>query len=177
MELRVQLTRRPDGNVILRCTRQDESVTWQRYDRQSAHFCHHDLTHFAVESVLGLRRGFFGLLADGWDITDTTGKGSRGPLSFDSAFVEHIVGLFDGERGGVISPASAAEFNALIAQMTGRPLEPPLTDLQLTGVRNRIAELHMQWAATPPGSTLDLTFDRSEPAFVPRSWHAEHKES
>jgi hypothetical protein len=36
--------------------------------------CLHDLTHFAVESVHGLRHGFFGLVADGWDIADTEGN-------------------------------------------------------------------------------------------------------
>ena len=30
----------------------------------------HDLTHYAVESILGFSRGFIGLCAEGWDIGD-----------------------------------------------------------------------------------------------------------
>jgi len=52
-----------------------------------------------VESVLGVRRGFFGLIAEGWDLEDTTGKGKRGKLPEEAGEVERIVGLFDVERG------------------------------------------------------------------------------
>ena len=160
MELRVEFTKRPDGNVILRCTRRDNSVTWQRYDKQAAYFSHHDLSHFAVETVLGLRCGFYGLLADGWDISETTGKEARGPLSDASVLVEHIVGLFTLEGTGGAAPLTAEEFNAQILQMTGRALEPRVSDHQLQTVRDRIAELYGQWAATPPGSTLELLYER-----------------
>lgn len=59
----------------------------------------HDLTHYAVETALGYRRGFFGLIAEGWDVEGTTGKGARGPLPVEAGEVERIVGLFDSERG------------------------------------------------------------------------------
>ena len=79
--MRVQITKKADGSGVLRCVRADGSVTWQKQtDRHAAYFALHDLTHFAVETSLGLRRGFFGLIAEGWDIEDTTGKGTRGPL-------------------------------------------------------------------------------------------------
>ena len=161
MELRIQFARRPDGNVILRCTRKDNSVTWQRYDKHSAFFALHDLTHFAVETVLGLHHGFFGLLADGWDITDTSSKEKRSALPVGSLVAEQVVGLFSGERSGGAPPLSAAAFNANIEQMTGLNLEQPFTELQLTAVRNRIADLHRQWAATPPGATFDLIYEES----------------
>ena len=70
--LRIQITKRPDGNGVLRCVRADGSVTWQKQERHAAFFALHDLTHFAVESTLGFRRGFYGLLAEGWDVEDTT---------------------------------------------------------------------------------------------------------
>jgi hypothetical protein len=79
--LRVQMTKRPDGSGVLRCTRADGSVTWQKQNaRHAPFFALHDLTHFAVESALELPRGFFGLVAEGWDLDDLTGKGTRGPL-------------------------------------------------------------------------------------------------
>jgi len=160
-ELRVQLTKRTDGSVVLRCVRRDGSATWQRHDKHANFFPFHDLRHFAVETTLGLGKGFYGLLAEGWDIADTTGKGRRGKLSPASVFVEHIVGLLERERAGGAPPLSASEFNAQIDTMLGTdPERPSFTDAQLMNVRNRTQELHSQWARIPIGSTLELTFSR-----------------
>jgi len=160
-ELRVQFTKRTDGSVVLRCVRRDGSATWQRHEKHASFFSYHDLRHFAVETTLGLRKGFYGLIADGWDITDTTGKGARGKLSAASVFVEHIVGLFERERVGGALPLSASELIAQIDAMIGiDPERPKFTDTELTAVRNRTEELHKQWAGIPVGSTLELTFNR-----------------
>ena len=160
-ELRVQFTKRADGTVVLRCVRRDGSATWERHEKHASFFSYHDLRHFAVETILDLRKGFYGLIADGWDIADTTGKGARGKLSAASVFVEHIVGLFERERAGGGLPLSASEFNAQIDAMIGiDPDRHAFTDGQLTNVRNRTEELHNQWAGIPVGSTLELTFSR-----------------
>src|SRR2546430_16972705 len=98
--MRVQITKKADGSGVLRCVRADGSATWQKQtDRHAAFFALHDLTHFAVETTLGYRRGFFGLIAEGWEIEDTTGKGTRGPLPPEAAVAEMMVGLFFAERG------------------------------------------------------------------------------
>ena len=136
-ELRVQFTKRTDGSVVLRCLRRDGSATWQRHEKQATFFSFHDLSHFAVETTLGFRSGFYGLIADGWDIPDTSGKGKRGKLPAASVLVEHVVGLLDRERIGGASLLSAAEFNAQIDEMAGvDPTRQPLTDTQLVNVRN-----------------------------------------
>jgi hypothetical protein len=82
--LQIEIVKQPDGAGVLRCTRQDRSVTWQKQTRHAAHFALHDLTHYAVETALGYRRGFFGLIAEGWDVDDTSGKGGRGALSAEA---------------------------------------------------------------------------------------------
>ena len=97
--MRIEIVKRADGAGVLRCVRPDGSVTWQKQTRHAAHFALHDLTHYAVETALGYRRGFFGLIAEGWDIEDTSGKGGRGALPAEALEVERIVGLFDSERG------------------------------------------------------------------------------
>ena len=162
MDLQVQFAKRADGNVVLRCTRKDGSSTWKRYDNQAAFFSRHDLSHFAVETVLGLTRGFFGLIAEGWDISDMDGKGPRGRPD-GSVPVENIVGLFTQEHAGVAGPFTATEFNAQLEAMTGQPLLRPLTDAELEAVRTRIDFLYQQWADTPSGSTLDLSYTTPHP--------------
>jgi hypothetical protein len=143
----------------MRCTRADGSVTWQKHERHSAFYSFHDLTHYAVETVLQFNRGFYGLIADGWSIEDTTGKGPRGKLSYESILVEHVVGLFDGERSGGVEPLDAVKFSALIEQMSGQPLKSAFTEQQLAAARQRIVVLHQQWISTPQGSSLELIFE------------------
>ena len=142
--LNVHIVKRADGVGVLRCTRVDGSVTWQKQARHAAHFALHDLTHFAVESTLGFRRGFFGLIAEGWEIDDTTGKGKRGALPPEALEVEHIVGLLDTERATGIFLAAE---------------DYKLTDEDIARIRKRRGELFSCWAAIEPGGTLELQFE------------------
>jgi hypothetical protein len=64
--LLLRWTRRPDGDVGFTCTRPDGTSTWQRHTgARAGFFAVHDLTHYAVETELGVRHGFYGLVADG----------------------------------------------------------------------------------------------------------------
>ena len=158
----IQLTKRPDGGGVLRCVRADGSMTWQKQpSRYAPHFALHDLTHFAVESTLGFRRGFFGLIAEGWDVEDTTGKGTRGPLPEEATVVEYIVGAFDTERASA-TLLTAGEFNqyaAMQAASSGRPSPRRLTAEELARVRARRGELFSQWLSLPPGGTIELRYE------------------
>ena len=133
---------------MLRCTRADGSVVWQKQSRHAAHFALHDITHFSVETALGFRRGFFGLIAEGWNVDDVTGKGSRGELPEEALEAERIVGLFDSER------AAGASLSLEDWKNGGRAL----TEEEIRRVRGLRAELFRQWAAVPPGDALVLTF-------------------
>jgi hypothetical protein len=159
--LKIQFTKRKDGGAVLRCVRADGSATWQRQDDQrAAFFPLHDLTHYAVETELGFAHGFYGLIAAGWDIADTTGKGSRGPLPAEAIEVEYIVAAFSAERAGGVT-ATAAEVNQLAATFAsakGMPLPRRLADHDLAKVRGRFDELAMKWRALPHGGTPELAF-------------------
>jgi hypothetical protein len=97
--LTIRITKRTDGGAVLKCIRADGSEVWQKQQgAQATFFPLHDLTHFAVESELGIRGAFYGLIADGWSIDDTTGKGTRGAPPPDALFVENVVGTLDVER-------------------------------------------------------------------------------
>lgn len=148
--LRIELAKKADRAGVLRCTRIDGSTTWHRQTaRHAAHFALHDLTHLAVEIVLGYKRGFFGLLAEGWEMDDTTGKGSRGALPAEAIEVERIVGLFDTERGsGTVW--TVEEFNAFSPR--------GLTEEEIRGIKARRAELFREWFALAVGGSLELTF-------------------
>lgn len=152
----VQITKRADGVGVLKCVRADGSVTWQKQNRHGAFFALHDLTHFTVESVLGYKRGFFGLVAEGWEIDDTTGKGARGPLPPQAVEVEYIVGSFPGDG---VTAEDFNQFAALFFESAGRPAPRKLTEDELTRLRTRRQELFEQWSEVPFGATMELRFD------------------
>jgi hypothetical protein len=148
--LQIEIVKQPDGTGLLRCTRKDGSVTWQKQAKHSAHFALHDLTHFAVESALSYGQGFFGLLSAGWDMDDVTGKGARGSLPKEAIEVERIVGLFDAERasGTLLTPADFSDFAPRV-----------LTEEEIQRVRQLRANLFRRWSAVAPGQKLELTFE------------------
>jgi hypothetical protein len=157
----IEFTKRADGRTVLRCVRADGSVTWQRNDDQNARFFPlHDLTHYAVETELSFAHGFFGLIAEGWNIDETTGKTARGTLPNEALEVEYIVSAFSAERaGGAV--ASAAEFNQLAATFASAKGMPPprqISDDDLVRVRFRFDELAGKWRSLRPGATLELAF-------------------
>jgi hypothetical protein len=152
--MRIEIVKRADGAGVLRCTRDDGSVTWQKQkDGHARFFALHDLTHYAVETTLGLKRGFFGLLKEGWDIDDTQGKGPRGPLPRDAMEAERIVGLLDGERisGTIWTIEEFHEFAGDVTDIAHR-----LTPETIAAIKKRRSELFEQWAAVPAGESLKL---------------------
>ncbi len=160
--LTIRFTRKPDGSSVLACTRADGTATWQR--THHAFFPLHDLTHYAVETTLGLRYGFYGLLADGWNITDF---GERTLPGHPEAFLaEAVVGLLDQERGtGIVSDAGGFNraLEAVLAEMD-QLHDRPMAQEDLDLIRARFLALAGRWMRTAaPGEALELAFD-AEPA-------------
>jgi len=106
--------------------------------------------------VLGTRRAFFGLIAAGWEIEDTTGKGARGPLPEEAVIVEHLVGLLDAERasGEILGAPALRDFLAAAG------VTPPaaLTDQTLGAIRALRGELFSRWQGVAPGRSMELVF-------------------
>lgn len=164
LPLTIELTKLPMGAALLKCTRRDGSVTWQRNEGgRGGFFAFHDLRHYAVESVLGYTKGFYGLIACGWDISDTTGKSSRGSLPDEAAAVEHLVGMLDADSTNQ-GRASAAELNDYAlshASQNGRSTPQPLTEESLRHIRATISTLHTEWVNLSEGATMRLLFPRA----------------
>lgn len=159
--LAIRLKKNRDGAASLSCTRDDGTVTWQRQGGASARFFpKHDLTHYAVESVLQLGDGFFGMVAAGWDITDFGTPWPRGPLPQGGVVAELVVGLLDLERASGES-YRAEEYREKVAEYNaarGMRGELRLDDGQLDRIRSLRDELCARLDATIPGESLELTF-------------------
>ena len=167
-ELLIAITRHADGSSIFRLTRRDGTATWQRTrGATGAFFPTHDLTHLAVETVLGHRRGFYGLVVEGWNLEDFAAPWPRGRL-VDIDPAELIVGFLD--RTGLAdgTEAVAAALNEAAKLHFAAPRTAPasarrwrdLDDASLAAVRARARELVATWHALPPGETLVRPFTR-----------------
>ena len=144
----IQLKKVKDGPPTLVCLRPDGSRTWSRLH---PFFPVHDLTHCAVESVLGLSQAFFGLVDAGWEIDDFARPGSARDLPPEALHAERIVGVLDLERASG-REYSVAEFKA------AAPGETSITSAQLAAVRSLRDDLHQRWIALAPGQTLEIPF-------------------
>ncbi len=155
--LLIQFKKKADGSSVLHCLRPDGSATWQR--RQGPFFALHDLGHYAIETVLGLRYGFFGMLAEGWNITDFGTPWPRGPIPDyareDAMLAESLAGFLDAEHA-TGARHSAADFNDKFA--ADHALERHLTEAELSQIRAKNAALIAQWTALPIGEALALSF-------------------
>lgn len=162
-DLLIQLKKKADGTAALTCTRADGSVTWQRQEgAQGRFFPLHDLTHYAVETVLGHRHGFYGMVADGWNMTDFGAPWPRGPIPADADPSELIVGFLDTERAGGVR-WTVEDFNDKVAayhRQHGLEGSCVLTEEQLRRIRELRQALFERWHALPAGDVMELEFDR-----------------
>jgi hypothetical protein len=154
--MRIRVHNRPDGIAILHCERADGSVTWQRHtSKNSRFFPLHDLTHYAVETTLGLQHAFYGLVATGWDLSDFGAPWPRGKLPPEATMAEFLVGCLDLERlQGELQTAD--EVNARGLDQCADAWRP-VTDDELARIRALATELIARWRALPPDGELELT--------------------
>jgi hypothetical protein len=158
--LLVQIKKGRNGPDVLTCVRADGTRTWEHLQPSIAV---HDLAHFAVESELGFRSGFYGLLASGWSVTRFLERESRRELPREAGEVECLVGRFWQELWDASCP-DADEFNATQASIAAVRPElacRSLTQDEIDRVRAKLRDLVVQWTALKPGETLELEFDPS----------------
>jgi hypothetical protein len=158
----IRIKKGTDGRTALSCIRADGTTTWQRQEgAQATFFPKHDLTHFAVETTLGHRQGFYGLVSAGWDFSDFGSPWPRGRLPAEASISEMIVGMLDLERraGERLSVEDLNEKLAEYALENALPRQRPLTEEDLNGIRAKRAEMFAKWEAVRPGEALEVPFD------------------
>lgn len=153
----IQLKKGRDGPSTLACVRADGSRTWARVH---PFLPDHDLTHCAVESVLGFKQAFFGLVASGWQIDDFSFPDTRTRVPVEAHWAESIVGILDLERGSARHLAEPEFAEALASSLRAQGLPPyrSLRSSQLDAIRALRADLFERWCATAPGGTLEMPF-------------------
>jgi hypothetical protein len=155
--MKVQFRKGKDKKDVLSIVREDGSQSWQH---QQPGIPVHDLTHFVVESTLGLKNSFYGLLSQGWDITRLTDKDVRSILPPEGLWTELIVGLVQTERLSP-QPLSVEEFNEMLESSKrdfSLKYERRLTEEELSRIRAEFWSLYIRWRSLKPGERLSLDF-------------------
>jgi hypothetical protein len=160
--LLVCLKKGRDGRSTLSCTRADGTSTWAKLH---PFLPVHDLTHYAVESWLGYRHAFFGLVAAGWKLDDFAGPGAAARLPPEAHWAEHLVGLLDRERASDRRLSAAEVRETLAGALAGRTPPAGIDEAILVEIRALRDRLEQSWQALTPGDTLRLEFPAlAEPA-------------
>ncbi|HET7459822.1 MAG TPA: hypothetical protein VFJ82_01190, partial [Longimicrobium sp.] len=149
----LKFSKTKDGTPVLSITRRDGSVAWQK---QHAFFPVHDLTHYAIETTLGLRQAFWGMMADGWEFSDFGTPWPRGPMpnQEEALLAEVSAGAFDTvTRDAADAGSGAAALNAHLAEYCARHGAPPprvITADEYARIRALRDELAARWYALGP---------------------------
>jgi hypothetical protein len=141
--VRIVFTKISDERHAVAVTRTDGSA--ERVEVETRGFLRHDLAHFAIESELPIRKGFWGCVASGASLS---GAGVAGA---DARLAESLAGpiqtLFRIDAG----PDAYSELLMGVAQTSvGRDLA--------TRVHERVRQLRGHWKATPCGGQMELVW-------------------
>ena len=163
-DLIIRIKKKTDGEAALTCERADGSVTWQRQEGQLGRFFPlHDLTHFAVESVLGFDARVF--------------RSDRRPAGTSGTSAAHRRGRTAANRRSrrvarrILRPRAKdrrirrrRRFRVKIVKPYARRHKMPTAGVRdVPTNRSRpfaqnAASCSRAWRSVPPGETLELRF-------------------
>ena len=155
--MEIKFTKNTAREHVLSCKRKDGSVTWSHV---SNFFILHDLCHYTIETTLSLKKAFFGMLADGADITQfELPKEERVvELTQEALFAEHLVNLIviDHTQGRMNNLLDI--FRETYNDGSIRLLDT-LDEQKLQDIRENYSALIQKWRVVPETETLKLIFE------------------
>ena len=139
------------------CVRGDGSRTETEL---SSNCVYHDLAHFAVESRMGFRDGYWGKIADGFDFSAYSLPDEKRPvkISEEGYHAEYLATL-------VQTAASSGGWNdayenmlRTASQSAGLPFPDSLPTKKRDAIVDYTKMLYQQWDWLPVNSALELHF-------------------
>jgi hypothetical protein len=155
--MRIRISKGRDGPNTLTCVRDDGTSTWAKVQD---YFPVHDMTHFVVETTLGISNAFYSLVRDGWDISEFAVKGNAARLPPQANLVEALVGRLQKEAmpGNDFRAETFNEEVVAVLEGIGNPERRYVTDAELSEMRARLRDLMSRWRELEPGGSIELSF-------------------
>ena len=159
--MQIVLTKKADKPHVLTCRRDDGSETWFQASHANADFfAAHDLSHYALESELGYRSAFYGMVASGRDLNDFGSQGGAPDTrsySQEALWAENMANLMllclrEGN--------SYEEFQSMlnINYESNPEGTPPVSEKQYRAIQEKLRDLLKKWKALPANESLTLEF-------------------
>jgi hypothetical protein len=145
---------------LLACERPDGTGTAAAMPKQA--ILPHDAFHFVVEKTLAWTDAFFGQIAAGASLADTTvrfhpAKKSPAPLP-RLRQIEALIECLQAEQWGGASDPTAFTAKLAAACRRTRTTPPPLAPADLARVRLALREFGAAWRPLNPGQSIERTF-------------------
>ena len=163
MPLRLQFKKQKDGSAVLTCFRTDGTSTFTKI-RPGLEV--HDLAHYVVETNLGFKEAFYGLINQGFTVPDFELPRDQRPLALipenlpaESLQTEYIVNQLQVE---LLNSGEQQDSISLLQQaMTSRGLAFPseLTADMMPSMRRELKDLVARWQALSAGEVILLEMD------------------
>jgi hypothetical protein len=150
--------------MTIRFTKKEHrcQLTYQRHDGEmlladlGPDLPSHDLAHFVMEQILGMKTGFYGNLYAGYSMEQLGDKYVIRQLPVETMIAEVGTRALQSLAGSACKPE---EFNELInMELSGMSTDYRinLSPVEITQLRNDYRHLISQWNALPMGGTLEL---------------------
>jgi hypothetical protein len=177
--LTFRIKKRADADAQLILVREDGSQTYGPFGPADGYGPVHDLTHYVIESTLGLGDGFLGLVAGGWEIKDFEVKGMSKRLSAEAYFAENAAGELS--RQLLMRQVSTVEdflwvLDTQMAKAGSDYRRPEITQQQFDVIVERIRFEWTKWRELPPNGTIELPFSVERRSTVSPPTDAERAE-
>lgn len=162
MKLILQFKKGNQRPSVLICLRSNGSITWTKLHPGIED---HDLAHYVVEMELGFRTAFYGMIHQGFEVSDFELPRNHRPeallpknLSEEALQTELIVNLLQTEYW---NSGKDPNFLKTLAEMHADkeiPFPEKLSQEKLQVIRQKYKELIGQWRALAPDDILELEF-------------------
>jgi hypothetical protein len=139
--MRIAFTKISDQRHAVKITRTDGSA--ESIELESRSFLRHDLAHFAIETELPIRKGYWGCVAAGASLAGAGVTGEESQLA--ESLAGPIQTLFRTEAG-------PDAYRELIRKFAPTGTDPTLA----ARVHECIRQLRGHWRATPYGGEMKL---------------------
>jgi hypothetical protein len=148
----LEFKKKSDGTAILTFVRADGSRTSSPIGDALGFGPVHDLAHYAVESVLGIARGFIGLCAEGWTVQDFD-KDAAKNIPPEAGVAEVVAGEIS--RMEITAQwLSLDDFNWTVAASRFK-----INTIDYEAIHRALARLRADWNELTPGATMSLRFE------------------
>ena len=155
--MQIKITKNTGKPHILKYIRDNGTETWMYADD---FFVRHDLSHYALETIMQYKTAFNGMLNSGMDIKDFEDKEKRAQLNVtdEAWYAENMANLFLIELAqGKFSDFNKVQQETFVSFNDQYPVIS-LPEDKITETRNYLQKLLTQWRELPSGQTLELIF-------------------